>query len=73
MVNGTLKSQNKLTDTPRESCGYRDVKIPEQTNGRTRGVGEGGIKAGEVDEGVGHQEEVGDDGGDDIQRTCRIK
>ena len=38
---------------------------------RTRRVGERGIEAGEVDEGISHQEEIGDDRGDDVQRTCR--
>lgn len=30
-------------------------------------VGQGGMEDGEVDEGVGRQEEVGDDGSNDVQ------
>lgn len=34
---------------------------------RTWRLGVGGVEAGEVDEGVGGQEEVGDDGSDNVQ------
>lgn len=33
----------------------------------TRRIGQGGVEDGEVDESVGRQEEVGDDGSDDVQ------
>lgn len=33
----------------------------------TWGVGDGGMETAEVDEGVGAQEEVGDDGGDGVK------
>lgn len=37
----------------------------------TRGVGDGGMEAAEVDEGVGAQEEVGDDWGDGVELSFR--
>lgn len=33
-------------------------------------VGDGGVKAAEVDEGVGAEEEVGDDGGNGVELSC---
>lgn len=36
----------------------------------TWGVGDGGVEAAEVDEGVGAEEEVGDDGGDGVELGC---
>lgn len=36
----------------------------------TWGVGDGGVEAAEVDEGVGAEEEVGDDGGDGVELSC---
>lgn len=39
----------------------------------TWGVGQWRMKHGEVDQGVGGQEEVGDDGGDDVQLRCKNK
>lgn len=42
---------------------------PHVTDSRplTRRVGDGGVKAAEVDEAVGTEEEVGDDGSDGVQ------
>lgn len=37
----------------------------------TRRVGDGSVEAAEVDEGVGAQEEVGDDGGDGVELSFR--
>lgn len=36
----------------------------------TWGVGDGGVEAAEVDEGIGAEEEVGDDGGNGIELGC---
>lgn len=36
----------------------------------TWGVGDGGVEAAEVDEGVGAEEEVGDDGGNGVELGC---
>lgn len=38
--------------------------------GPTWGVGDRGVEAAEVDEGVGAEEEVGDDGGDGVELGC---
>lgn len=37
----------------------------------TRRIGDGGVEAAEVDEGVGAQEEIGDDGGDGVELSFR--
>lgn len=36
----------------------------------TWGVGDGGVEAAEVDESIGAEEEVGDDGGDGVELGC---
>lgn len=36
-------------------------------------VGQWRMKHGEVDQGIGGQKEVGDDGGDDVQLRCKNK
>lgn len=51
----------------------RFYSIDGRTEGRelTWWIGEGGVKTGIVNEGIGHQEKVGDDGGYGVQVTYK--